>query len=195
MKLHRNATPSDSDFPPSDPNSQSAAAAFNEGRNNTAIQEEQLMEIIVFGKDQDQGQYVETFDQPLQCADGQTYQLTVTDAVRQGTSVDQCVLCGHSEFYRVKDFPRVLGLVILLIAFGLFLATPGLGKYGWLFGVAGLDFVLYQIWRWKLVCYVCESQYRDVAPLENQVEYDLEHATHCKRKRWKNKAISQQSDD
>lgn len=69
-----------------------------------------------------------------------------------------CLACGHPELYTRKDFPRALGIGIVVLAAGL---VPFLPKwYPSLIVAAALDLLLHWYAPEVVVCYVCEAEYR-----------------------------------
>jgi hypothetical protein len=97
-----------------------------------------------------------------------------------------CVVCGYDHFHVRKDFPRQLGLAIVLVAGALCFTNifpPGLFFLP-LIIASVIDLLLYQVIPWKTVCYVCETEYRG-APIDPSLRpFDLATATECKRLRW-----------
>jgi hypothetical protein len=116
-----------------------------------------------------------------------SYRLEPTEAIKQGTKVDRCALCGYERFHLRKEFPRRLGLAIVLGA-AVLCFVPNLFPPGLFFMpliiASVVDLGLYQVLPWKTVCYVCETEYRGVTPDPAHGPYDLETATECKRLRW-----------
>lgn len=93
-----------------------------------------------------------------------------TDAPAGGDgSVDVCPLCGCRHLYRQRDFNRALGcgLVVLGAVF-----VP------WTFGLSLVVCSLVDLWLYRrlkdtVVCYKCDTVYRDARPLPRHVEFDL----------------------
>ncbi len=128
---------------------------------------------------------------PLRCPEcRKEYALVRTPALEEGR-VDRCVLCGYEKFHLRKDFPRRLGLAIVLLAAVLCFAPifpPGF-FFMPLIIASVVDLLLYQFLPWKTVCYVCDTEYRGVAPDPAFGPYDLATATECKRLRWPRPAV------
>ena len=94
-----------------------------------------------------------------------------------GQSVDRCWVCGCEEFYIQKDFNRRLGLTIVLFSFGIIfvvMLTAGhLAGIYLLFGLALIDWVIYQLLRNVTVCYLCHTIYRGFPQNPNHVGFYL----------------------
>lgn len=146
-----------------------------------------MTQVLVYSRDEhEDGQFVQDWDTPLSF-EKQTIILKPSEAVRQGKEVDICAVCQYQHLHLRKDFPRVLGLSIVGVA-----AVSMFFIRGPLFPVplllaSLLDFLLYQWVPWKIVCYVCDAEYRGYQPRDEQQEYDLETATECQRLRWPKK--------
>ena len=90
----------------------------------------------------------------------------------------QCLICPSTELFIRKDFPQVLGVVIVALAAVLssvfwYLHMPW-WTYGTLFLAAFIDLVLYIFVGNQLQCYRCQAQYRGVPGLDNHEPFDLE---------------------
>lgn len=68
-----------------------------------------------------------------------------------------CEKCGHTELYRRKDFPRVLGIGIIVLAAVLVFWTE---TYWPLAGAALIDLALYGLLPEVIVCYACAHEHR-----------------------------------
>lgn len=80
------------------------------------------------------------------------------EVVTDGGGLTGCVACAHPELYTRKDFPRALGIGIVVLAAGL---VPFLPKwYPSLIVAAALDLLLHWYAPEVVVCYVCEAEYR-----------------------------------
>jgi predicted RNA-binding Zn-ribbon protein involved in translation (DUF1610 family) len=84
-------------------------------------------------------------------------------------TVDVCPLCGCRHLYRQRDFNRALGC--LLVAVGAALVP-------WTFGLSLPAFGLVDLWLWRrlrdaVVCYKCDTVYRDARPGPRQGDFDL----------------------
>jgi hypothetical protein len=83
--------------------------------------------------------------------------------------VEVCPLCGCRHFYRQRDFNRALGC--LLVAVGAALVP-------WTFGLSLPAFGLVDLWLYRrlaeaVVCYRCDTVYRDARPGPRQGDFDL----------------------
>jgi uncharacterized protein (DUF983 family) len=81
-----------------------------------------------------------------------------------------CAACGHPELYRQKDFPRALGLAIVIVA-------AILAPFTWylsLVAAALADCVLYFLGADRLVCYLCRARHRGFAPDPRHPRFDRE---------------------
>jgi hypothetical protein len=87
-------------------------------------------------------------------------------AVVEGSHVDLCSRCGTTAFYVQKDFDQRLGCAILAVGAALALGVSwrfgGIWFVPVLLAVAAADAVL--AWRVKpvVICYRCDTEYRDV---------------------------------
>ena len=102
--------------------------------------------------------------------------------VPQGSVTDkqvtQCLICPSTELFIRKDFPQVLGVIIVVLAAVIssvfwYLHMPW-WTYGTLFLAAFIDLVLYIFVGNQLQCYRCQAQYRGVPGLDNHEPFDLE---------------------
>lgn len=82
----------------------------------------------------------------------------------------RCLACGHPELYSQKDFPRALGIAIVVVAALLAPATSYLS----LVGAALFDSVLYSVARDKVVCYVCGTNHRGFLSRPRHPRFDRE---------------------
>jgi hypothetical protein len=85
------------------------------------------------------------------------------------TTVDVCPLCGCRHLYPQRDFNRALGCTLVAI---------GAALVPWTFGLSLLAFGLVDLWLYRrlkevVVCYRCDTVYRDARPLPRQTEFDL----------------------
>ena len=92
--------------------------------------------------------------------------------------VAQCLICPSTELFIRKDFPQVLGVVIVVLAAVVssvfwYLHMPR-WTYGTLFLAAFVDLLLYVFVGNQLQCYRCQAQYRGVPGLGNHEPFDLE---------------------
>lgn len=84
-------------------------------------------------------------------------------------TIEVCPLCGCRHLYRQRDFNRALGC--LLVAVGAALVP-------WTFGLSLPAFGLVDLWLWRrlrdaVVCYRCDTVYRDARPSSRQGDFDL----------------------
>lgn len=94
--------------------------------------------------------------QALRCAQcGDEHPLHRERVVASG-GVDGCVACGHLELFTQKDFPRALGIAIVVLAAVLAPFT----WYASLAVAAVLDALLYRFAPNVVICYVCGAQHR-----------------------------------
>ena len=80
-----------------------------------------------------------------------------------------CLACGHPELYTQRDFPRGLGIAIVLVA-------ALLAPFTWylsLVAAALADAVLYWSVRPVVVCYACGARHRGFARDPRHPRYDL----------------------
>lgn len=93
-----------------------------------------------------------------------------------------CLACGHPELYTAKDFPRGLGIGIVVVA-------AVLAPFTWYasLGVAALlDLGLYWLLPPIVRCYVCDAAHRGFPPSPRHPRYDREIA---ERLRYGKKAV------
>ena len=81
-----------------------------------------------------------------------------------------CLACGHEELYTQRDFPRGLGITIVVVAAVLAPFT----KYVSLFVAAVLDAVLYRLAPKMVVCYVCHAFHRGFSETPRHPSFDRE---------------------
>ena len=93
-----------------------------------------------------------------------------------GERVDLCSRCGTTAFYVQKDFDQRLGCAILAagaaVALGVSWRFGGIWFVPALLVVAAADLVL--AWRVKpvVICYRCDTEYRDVPDPTSVRAYD-----------------------
>jgi hypothetical protein len=80
-----------------------------------------------------------------------------------------CLACGHPELYTQRDFPRALGLGIVLLAAVLAPFTHYLS----LVAAALLDALLFRLAPSLVACYVCGARHRGFASEPRHPRYDL----------------------
>jgi hypothetical protein len=86
-----------------------------------------------------------------------------------GGGLTGCLACGHAELYGQRDFPRALGLAIVIAAAALAPFTAYLS----LAAAALLDALLYWAGPSVVVCYVCGARHKGFAPEPRHPRYDL----------------------
>jgi DNA-directed RNA polymerase subunit RPC12/RpoP len=84
-------------------------------------------------------------------------------------AVEACPLCGSRHLYRQRDFNRGLGCLLVLV---------GAALAPWTFGLSLVGFSLLDWWLWRrlpdaVVCYKCDTVYRDARPGPSQRDFDL----------------------
>lgn len=81
-----------------------------------------------------------------------------------------CLACGHPELYTRKDFPRLVGFSVVIVAAILAPFT----YYASLFVAGIIDFILYRFSGDVVECYVCISQHRHFTPEPRHPSFDRE---------------------
>ena len=84
-------------------------------------------------------------------------------------SIETCVVCDCRHLYRQRDINRALGCSLVAIGAALVPWTYGLS----LVLLALVDLVLYYRLPESVVCYRCDTAYRDARPGERQNDFDL----------------------
>ena len=83
-----------------------------------------------------------------------------------GTRVDVCSRCGTTAFYSQKDFDQRLGCAILAagaaLALGVSWRFGGIWFVPVLLAFAAADVVLARRVKPVVICYRCDTEYRDV---------------------------------
>jgi len=83
--------------------------------------------------------------------------------------VEVCPLCGCRHLYRQRDINRGWGCVLVIIGAALVPWTYGLS----LVALALVDLWLYRRLSMSVVCYKCDTVYRDGKPIKRQTDFDL----------------------
>lgn len=83
--------------------------------------------------------------------------------------VEVCPLCGCRHLYPQRDVNRALGCTLVAI---------GAALVPWTFGLSLIAFGLVDLWLYRrlkevVVCYKCDTVYRDARPLPRQTPFDL----------------------
>lgn len=90
-----------------------------------------------------------------------------SEAVKAGSRVDVCSRCSSSALFTQKDFDQRLGCAILAagaaIALGVSWLFGGIWFVPVLLAVAAVDLVLARRVASVVICYKCDTEYRDVA--------------------------------
>lgn len=90
------------------------------------------------------------------------------DKNHEKNCLETCVVCGDNRFYKQKDFNRKIGVGLFIIA-----AILSIWTYGISFIVFWLiDFFLFKRLGTIVICYKCETIYRNVANLESITDFD-----------------------
>jgi hypothetical protein len=82
-----------------------------------------------------------------------------------------CLGCGHPELYRQKEFPKSLGISIVVLAAA---AAPFTKFYWSLFAAALIDALLYWVLPERLECYVCKTRHQGFAANPRHPRFDRE---------------------
>ena len=83
-----------------------------------------------------------------------------------------CPDCGCPDLYKEKNFPKPLGLFILIVGIVTSFWTYGLS----LIGIAIIDGLIYLIVPDQLVCYRCRRVYRDIPIPKDRKGFDHHQA-------------------
>jgi hypothetical protein len=74
------------------------------------------------------------------------------------SELTDCPVCARKDFYTQKDFNRIVGVSIFIVA-----AITSIWTYGLSFFVIyGIDFLLFRKLRYIAICYKCTSIFRGV---------------------------------
>ncbi len=84
-------------------------------------------------------------------------------------AVETCPLCACRHLYRQRDVNRALGCGLVAL---------GAALVPWTFGLSLVAFGLVDLWLYRrlpesVVCYRCDTVYRDARPLPRQGAFDL----------------------
>lgn len=103
-----------------------------------------------------------------QCGERRTAATSGWTDERPGT-IERCPLCDCAHLYRQKDLNRAMGCTIVAIGAALSPWTWGLS----LVACVALDYWWSRRLREAVVCYRCDTVFRDARPLPRQGEFDL----------------------
>lgn len=84
--------------------------------------------------------------------------------------LDTCPCCQRKDFYQQKDFNRIVGVTLFIIAAILSIFTYGLSLIVLFF----IDFFLFKRLGVIVCCYKCKSVFRGVSNLERYSDFDHE---------------------
>ncbi len=82
--------------------------------------------------------------------------------------LEGCLACGHPELWTERDFPRRLGLTVVVLAA---VAAP-FTHYLSLLAAAGVDALLYRFSGTVVACYQCGARHRGFAPEPRHPRFD-----------------------
>lgn len=106
----------------------------------------------------------------------QTHTLTISQTLRREQVVDQCVVCGGGELFIRKDFPQLLG-VLIVVVFGAtalyYFSVSMITAWSILIAAALIDLLIYAVIGHVTTCYACRAQYRKYAPNQAHEGFDL----------------------
>jgi hypothetical protein len=83
--------------------------------------------------------------------------------------VEACPLCGCQHLYRQRDFHRAWGCALVALGAALVPWTFGLS----LVALSLLDWWLHRRLHDAVVCYRCDTAFRDATPSASQGDFDL----------------------
>jgi hypothetical protein len=83
--------------------------------------------------------------------------------------IRQCLVCGCRHLYRQRDLNRALGCLLVAVGAALVPWTYGLS----LVLLAVVDLALYYRLPEAVVCYRCDTVFRDARPTPRQAPFDL----------------------
>ncbi len=90
------------------------------------------------------------------------------DRLDEQGGLSGCLACGHPELYTHKDFPRALGLCIVVAAA---IAAP-FTWYASLVVALVLDSLIYLVAPSVVACYACGARHRGFAPQPRHPGFD-----------------------
>ena len=102
--------------------------------------------------------------------------ITISEPMRTRQTVDACAICGGGELFVRKDFPRSLGLAVVVV-FGAvaiyFFRTSILWAFAVLTAGALFDLVIYACLGEVTTCYACRAEYRRCVANPTHEGFDL----------------------
>ena len=83
--------------------------------------------------------------------------------------VETCPLCGCRHLYRQRDINRALGCGLIVV---------GAIFVPWTYGLSLVALSLVDLWLYRrlsivVVCYKCDTVFRDARPIDRQTDFDL----------------------
>lgn len=97
-------------------------------------------------------------------------ELTCSEEMVQQNCLEQCPVCGRKDFYTQRDFNRKIGVALFVIA-----AVASLWTYGISFIVLLIaDLILFKKLPQIVICYFCQTIFRNVANAADIAGYDHE---------------------
>lgn len=94
----------------------------------------------------------------------------VKQSVDEHGGLVACIGCSHPELYTQKDFPRRIGIAVVVVAAVLAPSTSYLS----LAAAALIDAALYRFAPNVVVCYVCATEHRGFPPTPRHPAFDRE---------------------
>ena len=108
--------------------------------------------------------------EPLPCPNCGTARAVAGDGwSAEERRVDVCPLCDCKHLYRQRDVNRSLGCVLVAIGVVLAFWTYGLS----LVVMSAIDFLVFRKLEDAVVCYRCDTVFRDATPSSRQGEFNL----------------------
>jgi uncharacterized protein (DUF983 family) len=105
--------------------------------------------------------------------------LAWSEAVRNGSAVDRCPVCGGSDFYLRKDFDPKIGLSVVIVGALISASFYWFGRDVIAYSILGaatlIDLFVYGRLGDVAVCYPCHTEFRGAYPV-NRVGFDLHTA-------------------
>ena len=112
--------------------------------------------------------------------DGCDWTRPVSSSEFTGARPNRCLVCGCTDLWKQKDFPKRVGvLFVVLAAVG---STVCIAQYrpaaafAVLLGFALVDLLLYTLMPDVLVCYRCETRFQDLERQREHPRFNLETA-------------------